>query len=237
VNEERVAWVVGPVVAGVLALLLAVGLVLTWRPAPDAAHQSSGAGMDARPVVVPTEFVLKPLRASAPAALRRLVDGGVAQTSYTVFYDPSYVPLKYPSGDVPIATGVCADVIVRAFRKAGLDLQVALHEDMSRHFGAYPQRWGESGPDKNIDHRRVANLAVFFTRKGKAVRITHRAADYRPGDVVVWRTAPGREHTGLVTNYWSPRTKRYAIVHNIGDGAQVRDVLFDWPIIGHFRYY
>lgn len=198
-----------------------------------------GADPAARSIVPspPTRLVLRPLPASAPQGLRRLVDGGIEQVGKTTSYDATYRQIPYPNGDVPLDTGACSDVIVRAFRKAGLDLQKAVHEDMAAHFGAYPDLWGASGPDTNIDHRRVLNLRTFFRRKGKAVPPTGRAADYRPGDVVAWQTDPGEEHIGLVTDYWAPATGHWAIVDNRGRGAQIEDVLFEWKIIGHYRYF
>jgi uncharacterized protein YijF (DUF1287 family) len=217
--------------AGTL-VLLAVAMVTAGHARSVARDRRTGVGMAQM-----GPYVRRPLPASAPAALRRLVAGGVEQTAYTDHYDASYRHIGYPNGDVPRATGVCADVIVRAFRKAGVDLQVKVHQDMSAHFGAYPHKWGLPGPDPNIDHRRVPNLATYFDRMGKSVRVTRDPRAYRPGDVVVWQTAPGREHTGLVTDYWSPETRRWVIVHNIGSGARLQDVLLDWKIIGHYRYF
>lgn len=163
------------------------------------------------------------------SSIQQVVAAAVEQTRYTVRYDPTYRKIPYPGGDVPLDRGVCSDVIVRAFRKVGVDLQKAVHEDMSRHFAAYPSRWRLSGPDPNIDHRRVANLMTYFQRKGKALPISADRRDYQPGDVVAWDLGGGLLHIGLVTNG--------AVVHNIGRGAQAEDVLFSWRIIGHYRYF
>jgi uncharacterized protein len=168
---------------------------------------------------------------------RQLVEAGIVQTTYTRSYDPAYVAIAYPGGDVPAETGVCTDVVIRAFRKAGVDLQKEVHEDMSRAFADYPQEWGLTQPDPNIDHRRVPNLIHFFERKGKVVPITQDPQDYQPGDVVMWDIGQGNLHTGLVTNIRTKQTGRYYIVHNIGAGAKIEDVVFAWTIIGHYRYW
>lgn len=174
---------------------------------------------------------------NAPPALKQVIEGGIAQVNHTLYYDPSYVQLDYPNGDVPLERGVCTDVIVRAFRKAGIDLQKEVHEDMKLNFSAYPQLWGLKKPDPNIDHRRVPNLMTFFTRKGKALPITEKAENYRLGDVISWKLSDGQDHIGLVTNFWSEETQNYLIVHNIGGGTQIENVLFNWNIIGHYRYF
>lgn len=154
------------------------------------------------------------------------------QIGVTKTYDPSYRSLPYPAGDVAPGTGVCADVVVRAFREIGIDLQVEVHEDMKRHFREYPQLWGLRGPNTNIDHRRVPNLMAYFRRRGKAIPLT---ADYRPGDVVAWRLPRGLHHIGVVANFQS-RSGKPLVVHNIGRGAQVEDVLDRFPKVGHYRW-
>ena len=171
--------------------------------------------------------------------IRRVVEAAVEQTEYTLYYDPAYVRLDYPGGDVPAERGVCSDVIVRAFRKgAGVDLQKEVHEDMKRTFSAYPRKWGLTKTDANIDHRRVANLMTYFERKGKALAISAKAKDYLPGDVVAWELSDGLLHIGIVTNILSETTTdAYQIVHNIGGGARVEDRLFSWKVIGHYRYF
>ena len=166
--------------------------------------------------------------------LQTFIDGGVAQVGRTTLYDPAYVALAYPGGDVPMVRGVCTDVIIRAYRAIGFDLQVAVYQDMRRAFSAYPSS-GRSVPDPNIDHRRVKNLLVFFTRAGAAAPKSLDAADYLPGDVVMWDVS-GLAHTGIVVTSAAPGTARHMIVHNIGDGAQIEDILFAFPITGHFRY-
>ena len=170
---------------------------------------------------------------AGPAERTWLAAAAQTQVGVTRRYDPAYVRLRYPGGDVPIETGVCADVIVRAFRKIGVDLQAALHEDMRRNFAKYPKRWGLRAPDTNIDHRRVPNLMTFFERRGKAVSI--RAA-YEPGDVVAWRLPGGLHHIGIVSSARNAQRTEYLVVHNIGSGARNEDVLREFEIIGHYRW-
>lgn len=169
--------------------------------------------------------------------LKRLIDGAVEKVGVTTSYDPSYQKLQYPNGDVPIETGVCSDVIVRSFRKAGTDLQKEVHEDMKGNFSAYPTKWGLKGTDANIDHRRVPNLQTYFSRKGKQVATTGSADTFMPGDVVTWDLGGGIDHVGLVVNVWHKPSQRYLIVHNIGAGTRMEDVMFAWKITGHYRYF
>ena len=172
----------------------------------------------------------------ASTPVKQLLDAAIEQTKYTRSYDPAYSKIAYPNGDVPIETGVCSDVVIRAFRKVGIDLQKEVHEDMARNFSAYPNRWGLKRPDTNIDHRRVPNLMTYFQRKGKAIAITTNAADYKPGDIVAWDLGGGVTHIGLMTDMQGD-SGRYQIVHNIGWGTRVEDRLFEWRIIGHYRYF
>jgi uncharacterized protein YijF (DUF1287 family) len=143
----------------------------------------------------------------------------------------------YPGGDVPLETGVCSDVVVQAFRKAGIDLQKEIHDDMGRAWSAYPKKWGASRPDPNIDHRRVLNLMTYLARWGKSLPVTTNRDDYLPGDIVAWDLSTGVEHIGLVVNMWSETGRGYMIVHNIGAGARSEDVLLNWKITGHYRYF
>jgi uncharacterized protein len=150
-------------------------------------------------------------------------------------YDPAYVTLSYPMGDVANDRGVCTDTVIRAFRHAGVDLQVEVHEDMRAHFNAYPKIWGLSKPDPNIDHRRVPNLETFFRRKGGARTASRTASDYRPGDVVSWRlSGGGLPHIGVVTR--KKRDGQPLVAHNIGAGTKEEPCLFDWPMTGWFRF-
>jgi len=186
---------------------------------------------------IPEHTTLKPLPANAPPQLKQMIDGAVGQAGVTTGYDPSYVSISYPGGDVNPQTGVCSDVVIRSFRKAGVDLQKEVHEDMLKAWAEYPKRWGLVKPDANIDHRRVPNLMTYFKRAGTALTISEDAADYQPGDVIAWDLGGGIDHIGIVTNIWSMDQHRCLIVHNIGAGARVEDVMFSWPITGHYRYF
>lgn len=179
----------------------------------------------------------RPFAANISREARLVVEDAVRQSTYTRSYDPSYVKLDYPGGDVPLDRGVCTDVVIRSFRKVGVDLQKEVHEDMRRAFGLYPKKWGLARPDSNIDHRRVPNLMTFFERKGKTLGVSANASDYRPGDVVTWDLGGGTPHIGVVTNVWSEVTGNYLIAHNIGGGVRVEDVLFNWRVTGHYRYF
>ena len=162
-----------------------------------------------------------------------------AQVGVTLTYDPAYVRLAYPGGDVPTDRGVCSDVVVRAFRNgAKIDLQQRLHEDMRANFARYPALWGLRKPDTNIDHRRVPNLRRYFERQGKSLPVTTRAADYRPGDLVSWTLPNGLAHIGVVSGRRSVADPgRLLVVHNIGAGAKEEDVLFAWTQTGHYRWF
>ena len=163
---------------------------------------------------------------AAPSRAVTLAAAAEQQVGVTTIYDPAYSQLRYPGGDLPIERGVCADVIVRAFRTAlHIDLQKELHDDMRTHFGVYPRMWGLAGPDANIDHRRVPNLMTFFERRGKKTN-----ANWEAGDIVAWRLPGGLYHIGIVAS------DGRNVVHNIGRGAQHEDILHAWPIIGHYRW-
>ena len=171
--------------------------------------------------------------------LHRLAAAAEERVNHVVRYDPGYVPIAYPGGDVPPETGVCTDEVIRAYRTLGIDLQKEVHEDMLAHFDAYPSRsiWKLPHPDANIDHRRVPNLRIFFSRKGESLPITSRTNDYSPGDLVTWDLGHGQTHIGMVVERTTLITGRHLIEHNIGAGPKVEDVLFDWKITGHYRYF
>lgn len=212
--------------------LLAICLVLIFGASCQRQHQRGGSA-----AAIPPSAVARPLPRNASPQLKQLIDAAVEQTKVTTGYDPSYVAIDYPNGDVPSDTGVCSDVVVRAFRKAGIDLQKEVHEDLTRAWSEYPRKWGARGTDSNIDHRRVLNLTTYFDRQGKSLPITNERADYLPGDVVAWELSDGVEHIGIMTNVWSEPDKHCLVVHNIGVGARVEDVLLAWKIIGHYRYF
>lgn len=171
--------------------------------------------------------------------LRKLVAAAIERTHHTVRYDSSYVRIPYPGGDVPESTGVCTDEVIRAYRTLGIDLQREVHEDMVQNFNAYPHywKWLSARPDSNIDHRRVPNLMVFFRRKGQSLPVSQRIDDYSPGDLVTWDLGGNVPHIGIVVDRKNSQTGRYMIVHNIGAGPQMEDVLFNWKITGHYRYF
>ncbi len=168
----------------------------------------------------------------------RLVKAAIERTEVEVRYDGSYHKIGYPNGDVPANIGVCTDVIIRSYRKLGIDLQRLLHEDIAGHFSKYPSNriWGLSKPDRNIDHRRVPNLQRFFTRHGEALERSNDPSDYQPGDLVTWMLPGNLPHIGLVINRYDEVFKRPLIVHNIGSGPEISDILFSYPITGHYRF-
>lgn len=167
---------------------------------------------------------------------KRISDAALSILDSSINYDPAYFSIDYPNGDVPADKGVCTDVVIRTYRKLGVDLQKLVHEDMKSNFDLYPKTWGLSKPDTNIDHRRVPNLMVYFSRFGTEKPLSENAEDYRPGDIVCWRLANGMTHIGIVVNKKSRDGKRHKIVHNIGSGQVLEDVLFDYKVIGHYGF-
>jgi len=166
----------------------------------------------------------------------RLSRAAVAQVLHPVVYDSSYRRIPYPGGDVPAGIGVCSDVVIRAYRALGVDLQKRVHDDMARAFAAYPRLWGLSQPDPNIDHRRVPNLATYLARHGAARPVSDRPEAYQTGDLVVWMLAGNRPHIGIVSSRRSADGRRPLVVHNAGLGPRLEDALFAFPITGHVRY-
>ena len=165
-----------------------------------------------------------------------LSQAALERTKHFVIYNGSYRKISYPNGDVPAYFGVCTDVVIRSYRVLGIDLQKRVHEDMKAHFKSYPKNWGLKRTDTNIDHRRVPNLQVFFTRKGQSLKVTHNPRDYKTGDMVTWKLNNNLPHIGIVVDRRSEDGKRPLIVHNIGFGPQLEDMLFDFTITGHYRY-
>jgi len=164
-----------------------------------------------------------------------LASAAKQQIGVTVIYDPAYVRLPYPNGDVPPERGVCTDVVIRAFRQQGRDLQKEVHEDMLRSFDRYPKIWGLTAADSNIDHRRVPNLRVYFSRQGWSLPVSNKAEDFRSGDLVTWQLASGVPHIGIVSPDKAKGTSRPLVIHNIGAGAREDDFLFGAKITGHYR--
>lgn len=167
---------------------------------------------------------------------QQLANAAFERTKHFVIYDGSYKKIDYPMGDVSPRKGVCTDVLIRAYRTFGIDLQQLVHEDMKAVFSEYPKNWGLSRPDTNIDHRRVPNLEKFFSRKGIVLPVTQSAADYKPGDIVSWRLDNNLPHIGIVSNKRTRGSGRPLIIHNIGWGPKQEDALFDYKIVGHYRF-
>ena len=163
-------------------------------------------------------------------------DAAIERTHHQVTYDPTYVRLAFPMGDVAPDRGVCTDVVIRAYRKLGIDLQERVHNDMKSAFDQYPNMWGLQRADPNIDHRRVPNLQRFFERHGSTFGPSHNVRRFRPGDIVTWTVGGNRPHIGIVTERRSRDRRRPLIVHNIGSGPKLEDVLFSYPMTGHYRY-
>jgi uncharacterized protein YijF (DUF1287 family) len=214
------------------ALLLALAL------AAAAGCQSRGGAAGApgaRATPQPTRQQTPRVSYESPV-LERLVAAAVERTKHSVTYDPAYYSIPYPGGDVPADKGVCTDEIIRSYRAVGVDLQKEVHEDMAANFAAYPRKFGMTRPDTNIDHRRVPNLMTFFERKGRALPVTDDAADYRPGDVLTWDLGGGLTHIGILTDAPSATPGRYLVMHNMGAGPRLEDVIFSWKLTGHYRY-
>ena len=167
---------------------------------------------------------------------KKLADSACLLSQNKVEYDLTYYRIPYPMGDVPPDKGVCTDVVIRAYRKMGIDLQQEVHEDMRQNFQLYPKYWGLKTTDRNIDHRRVPNLMNFFSRKGIVLPISKNAADYRAGDIVCWQLPRGMKHIGLIVHQKSKDQQRPLVIHNIGNGQVMEDMLFSFPVIGHYRY-
>jgi uncharacterized protein len=200
------------------------------RVPPGRAEVSAGARRPAAPSPSPPKIVYE------SPVLEQLVAAAVGRAGQKVTYDGGYYSIPYPNGDVPADRGACTDEVVRSYRAAGIDLQREVHEDMKANFALYPRRFGLSRPDTNIDHRRVPNLMTFFERKGRSLPTTDDAADYAPGDIVTWELNGGLTHIGIVTDRPAATPGRRLILHNIGAGPRLEDVLFAWKITGHYRY-
>src|SRR5262245_9314544 len=207
------------------------------RTSPNASTRGLGISFPRAAGKIRAAALLVALAVSGAAAGGKswddaLVVAARGQIGVTTDYDGTYARLAYPGGDVPLGRGVCTDVLIRAYRALGADLQVLVHEDLSANWARYPHAWGPA-PDRNIDHRRVPNLETFFRRHGEALPVSTRAADYGTGDIVSWRLANGLPHIGIVSR---ADAEAPLVVHNIGYGAREEAVLFDYRIVGHFRY-
>lgn len=167
---------------------------------------------------------------------QKLANAAIKLTKDKVVYNGIYVSIPYPNGDVPKGQGVCTDVIIRAYRKLGIDLQKEVHEDMKSNFSKYPKTWGLKNTDTNIDHRRVPNLEIFFSRKGQKLTVTKNPSNYKTGEIVTWIINDKMPHIGIITHLKSRDGKRFLIVHNVGGGQVLEDCLFIYKIVGHYKY-
>lgn len=165
-----------------------------------------------------------------------LAAAALSHSGDQVTYDRTYFKMAYPNGDVPSGKGKAEDVLIRCYRRMGLDLQQLVHEDMTANFRIYPQLWNEPGPDSNIDHRRVPNLQKFFERNGDTLTVSRDAKNYRPGDIVIWSLASAETHIGIVVPGPGKQSDEAWVVHNMGAGVKWENILFDYPIERHFRY-
>lgn len=180
---------------------------------------------------------ISPARAARPTLAQKLVAAARSQIGWTVTYDPAYRTLSYPNGDVPPERGVCTDVVIRAYRSAlSVDLQRLVHEDMRRNFSAYPRHWGLKRPDRNIDHRRVANLQVFLTRRKANLALSDDLKTVRPGDLVTMMLPGNLPHIVIAGDKMNEDNTRPLVIHNIGRGAQEEDVLSQFKLTGHYRF-
>ena len=162
------------------------------------------------------------------------------RTKHNIIYNNNYFNIEYPNGDIPEEFGVCTDVIIRTYRAINIDLQQLIHEDIIEKFNDYPLQniWNQNTADSNIDHRRVPNLEIFFTKYGVSIPVSNNSSDYKPGDIVTWNLKGSSPwHIGIVTNKVSSVTNNPLIVHNIGRGPVIDDMIFDFPIRGHYRYF
>jgi uncharacterized protein len=207
------------------------GLVLLLSTVSCQNNKQTAFSIGSNPTVSPTAKI-----AIKSPKIQKILDNAIEQTKVTHSYDPAYVKLAYPGGDVPLNTGVCTDVVIRAFRAIDIDFQKEVHEDMKKNFSIYPRNWGLNAPDTNIDHRRVPNLMVWLKRQGKSLPLSNNGKDFLPGDIVTWDLGGGQQHIGVVSNI--PATgDRLAIIHNVSSGAKAEDVLLRWKMIGHYRYF
>lgn len=178
------------------------------------------------------------LQEAAKTFEQRLSSAALSIIDSSIDYDSAYFVIQYPNGDVPADKGVCTDVVIRSYRKLGIDLQKEIHEDMIENFKAYPnlKRWGMTKTDTNIDHRRVPNLEVFFERKGTKLPVTQNPSDYKTGEIVTWMINNKLPHIGIITNKKSKDGERNLIVHNVGGGQVLEDCLFEYKIVGHYKF-
>lgn len=218
-----------------IAICMALAIPACARHQDEAAHAVALASLP-DPAADPANAPGKS-ESDLPARVRTIIDATRERMALGEVYDPNYYAIPYPGGDVANDRGVCTDVVIRAYRRIGIDFQQLIHEDMRKDFAAYPRLWGNRSTDRNIDHRRVPNIETFLDREGASLPASDHAGDYRPGDLVTWRLAGGLPHIGIVSDRLVPGSRRPLILHNIGAGTAEDDILFTYPIVGHFRYF
>ncbi len=219
----------------ITTILLLAGLSASGCGGSSASEARNQVSLLPEPTRVPEDT---PAEGGRRTKVSELIESARAQVGKTLIYDGSYQAISYPGGDVPLVRGVCTDVIVRAYRTLGFDLQKLVHQDMRARFEAYPSTriWGLSRPDRNIDHRRVPNLGAFFKRHARVFSAELENDPASPGDLLTWRLPGGLPHIGLVSDRKNPGGERYLVIHNIGFGAQEEDVIGQFELTGHYRY-
>lgn len=219
----------------IVLAIIAICLVAAAAEAIPRHYWAVGWQLATSPFAAPPAPVEKPFL-EASAWSKKLVGSAERQIGETVTYDPAYANLAFPGGDIPRVRGVCTDVVIRAMRDAhGVDLQLLVNSDMKSAFDSYPKKWGLRQPDSNIDHRRVPNLQHYFQRIGAEQQISRDARHYRPGDIVTWKLPGNLDHIGIVTDRPNRDSTRPLVVHNIGAGTRLQDMLFSYEITGHYR--
>lgn len=190
------------------------------------------------PLLIFSALLFSPIANAEPRTMLALAKAAIERTHQHVIYDGSYYAIDYPNGDVPKNRGVCTDVVIRSYRALGIDLQKEVHEDIKQHFNRYPAKriWRQNSPDKNIDHRRVPNLQAYFSRHGQSLPPSDKANNYQTGDIVTWMLPGNLPHIGIVTHKRDKRSRNPMIAHNIGAGPVIENMLFSYPISGHYRY-
>jgi uncharacterized protein len=193
--------------------------------------------MKRRQILLAAVFVPHQAWANKVYPARKLVEAATSQIGVTTLYDPAYVKLAYPNGDVPMDRGVCTDVVIRAYRQGlGIDLQQLVHDDMAKNFASYPKTWGLSKTDRNIDHRRVPNLQRFFKRQNAELAISEDYSSFEAGDLVTMLLPGNLPHIGIVSGASNESGSKPMLIHNIGGGTQLEDNLGLYRITGRYRF-
>jgi len=217
-----------------VVLFLGLASVITLGVMNFGVNKSFGKQGELHQKTSAEDFIAQKL--TAETTLDKFLSASLNRTTKSITYDPAYYAIDFPMGDVPADKGVCTDVIIRAYREIGIDLQELVHKDMGESFHSYPKNWNLKRRDTNIDHRRVPNLQNFFARNGKSLTISDQASDYTPGDLVTWKLSHGAPHIGIVVPSPYENDNTPWIIHNVGSGPRWDNCLFDYKITGHYRY-